>query len=93
MIHFRSVEIPCHVVTGVAKLEDHDIGETEIDRNKVTWNAVYCADGWRIVFFQWAFETTPSTKIEKVPEKHVGRTPMSSKGGSFRDQDDGRKCS
>lgn len=76
---FRSIEIQCHVVTGVAKLENHDIGETEVDKNKVTWNAVYCADGWRIVFFQWAFKTVNLAKIEKLAVKHADKTSESGK--------------
>ena len=81
------MDISCQVVSGVAKLDDHDIGDTEIDKNIVTWNAVYVADGWRIVFFQWAFDTFKEDK-EKKTQGHnnlTKSTPISSKTGSFTD--------
>ncbi|CAC5409510.1 unnamed protein product [Mytilus coruscus] len=75
----KHVDIPCHVVPGVAKLEGHETGETEIDKNRVTWNTVYCADGWRIVFFKGAFDTF-STKKKTTEQQpvHIENTPLSS---------------
>ncbi|XP_071170612.1 lim and transglutaminase domain protein ltd-1-like [Mytilus edulis] len=80
----KNVDIPCHAVSGVAKLENHEIGETEIDKNRVKWNTVYCADGWRIVFFQWAFDTVSTKKTEQQPVP-LENTPLSSKTGSFKE--------
>ena len=79
------MDISCQVVSGVAKLDGHEIGDTEIDKNRVTWNTVYVADGWRIVFFQWAFDTFKEDKRKKTQghNNFTKSTPISSNVGSF----------
>ncbi|KAL3866306.1 hypothetical protein ACJMK2_043613 [Sinanodonta woodiana] len=49
--------IPCEIVTGVAKGSTYEVGmeKTQLKTKRNSWNSVYVAGGWRLVFPFWSF--------------------------------------
>ncbi|KAH3793457.1 hillarin-like [Dreissena polymorpha] len=79
----RQAEIECVVIDGWGKAAGYKVGDTDMDLKKFrnSWNAVYVAGGWRLVFPLWAcsavmgHSTGAYTKVEAkgqaVREKEV----------------------
>ncbi|XP_052220945.1 hillarin-like isoform X2 [Dreissena polymorpha] len=79
----RQAEIECVVIDGWAKAAGYKVGDTDTDLKNLqnSWNAVYVAGGWRLVFPLWAcvavegHSTGAYTKVESkgqaVREKEV----------------------
>ncbi|KAL4227459.1 hypothetical protein ACF0H5_012903 [Mactra antiquata] len=57
----RHANIPCVIVEGHAKSSAYNVGDDEEKIRTLTnkWNAVYVADGWRLVFPLWACMALP----------------------------------
>ncbi|KAL3866305.1 hypothetical protein ACJMK2_043612 [Sinanodonta woodiana] len=49
--------IPCEIVTGVAKGSTYEVGleKAQLKTLRNSWNSVYVAGGWRLVFPLWSF--------------------------------------
>ncbi|KAL3866307.1 hypothetical protein ACJMK2_043614 [Sinanodonta woodiana] len=49
--------IPCEIVTGVAKSFEYKVGmeKSQLKTLRNSWNSVYVAGGWRVVFPLWSF--------------------------------------
>ncbi|OWF54020.1 hillarin-like [Mizuhopecten yessoensis] len=50
----RAAKVPCVIINGFAKSALYEVGDQDVDGLRNTWNAVYVAKGWRIVFPLWA---------------------------------------
>ncbi|XP_069137435.1 hillarin-like [Argopecten irradians] len=50
----RAANIPCVIIKGLAKSASYEVGDQDVDGLRNTWNAVYVAKGWRLVFPLWA---------------------------------------
>jgi len=42
------------MIRGVAKSAGYVVGDQNVQRFRNEWNAVYVADGWRLLFPLWA---------------------------------------
>ncbi|KAH9493169.1 hypothetical protein Btru_021927 [Bulinus truncatus] len=50
----RAAGIPCNVIRGLAKGDKYEVGQQDLSHMECAWNAVYVADGWRLVHPLWA---------------------------------------
>lgn len=87
----RRAGIPCAIIHGYAKSVSYEVGDPE-DRVLMlcnTWNAVYVAGSWRIVFPRWAFtgvtgfQSGQFTKVE-AKGKAVREKEQQAQGISVR---------
>ncbi|XP_060082726.1 hillarin-like [Ylistrum balloti] len=50
----RAAKIPCVIIRGMAKSAAYEVGDEDVEGLRNSWNAVYVAKGWRLVFPLWA---------------------------------------
>ncbi|XP_052788215.1 lim and transglutaminase domain protein ltd-1-like [Mya arenaria] len=87
----RKAGIQCVIIDGYAKSAGYKVGDSDDDVKKLnnSWNAVYVAGGWRIVFPLWAcsavvgHSTGVYTKVE-VKGKAVREKEVESSGKTIK---------
>ncbi|KAI8792981.1 hillarin [Biomphalaria glabrata] len=70
----RAAGIPCNVIRGLGKGDKYEVGQQDLSHLESSWNAVYVADGWRLIHPLWAI----------YKEKQVDENKQSPPAGTKR---------
>ncbi|XP_041360368.1 hillarin-like [Gigantopelta aegis] len=56
LILYREAEIPCVIISGIAKGSNYSVGDQEL-KGETFWNAVYVEGGWHLCHPHWACQS------------------------------------